>query len=208
MKKILMVILVLASLLLFAIGCGGSPGSATSVPTISPTQTSIPVEELFLELTEPFDESISSVSRIPVSGKTLPDAVVSINGIIAAVDYQGIFHGEVNLEAGPNIIEIITSDFYGNEKSSILTVIYVAALPLTVTDPLNNTVVVSQSLTVKGITNADAVVSINGKVVSVDASGHFSEPVTLEVGPNLIEVLASDFYGNSANVMVTVIYSP
>ncbi|GEM_PF-973602 len=208
MKKRLLVILTLASLLLLAIGCGGSPGPATSVPTVSPTPTSIPAEKLFLELTEPSGEAISNVSRIPVSGKTLPDAVVSINGIIAAVDYQGIFHGEVNLEAGPNIIEIVASDFYGNEKSSILTVIYVAALPLTVTEPLNNAVVISPLLTVKGITNADAVVSINGKIVSVDASGNFSEPVTLEAGPNLIEVLASDFYGNSANVMVTVIYSP
>ncbi|MFC1940181.1 hypothetical protein ACFLXO_05810, partial [Chloroflexota bacterium] len=115
---------------------------------------------------------------------------------------------EVNLDAGPNVIEVVASDFYGNEKSAILTVIYTAALPLTVSEPLNDSVVTSQTVIVSGATNADAVVSVNGEIVSVDASGNFSKPVTLDLGPNLIEVLASDFYGNSATATITVIYSP
>ena len=202
MKKSLAVIAVLTLSLLLAAGCGGSPAS-----TETPTSTTTP-DELVLEITKPADEAVVDVSRITVSGSTLADAVVSINGVIADVDYQGIFTDEVNLDAGPNVIEVVASDFYGNEKSAILTVIYAVALPLTVNEPLNDSVVTSQTVTVRGATNADAVVSVNGEIVSVDESGNFTKPVTLDLGPNLIEVLASDFYGNSATVTITVIYSP
>lgn len=203
MKKSLAVIAILTLTLLAVAGCGGSPAT-TSTQTPVPTAAEI----LSLAITEPADEAVVDVSRITVSGKTLADAVVSVNGAIADVDYQGIFTSEVNLEAGPNIIEVVTSDFYGNEKSAILTVIYASALPLTVIEPANDSVVTSQIVTVNGVTNADAVVSINGEIVSVDASGSFNEAVTLELGPNLIEVLASDFYGNSTTLTITVIYSP
>ncbi|MFC1992847.1 hypothetical protein ACFLV3_03445 [Chloroflexota bacterium] len=204
LKKSLVMIAILTLSLLLAVGCVG--GSSTTPSIQAPTSTA--TEALSLAITGPADEAIVSASRITVSGKTLADAVISINGAIADVDYQGIFIGEVNLDAGPNIIEVVASDFYGNEKSAILTVIYTAALPLTVSEPINDSVVTSQTVTVKGVTNADAVVSINGKIVSVDASGIFNEPVILDIGPNLIEVLASDFYGNSANITITVIYNP
>jgi hypothetical protein len=203
MKKSLAVIAVLTLSLLLAAGCGGGTPTSTETPTSMTTP-----DELVLEITEPADEAVVDVSRITVSGSTLADAVISINGVIADVDYHGIFTGEVNLDVGPNVIEVVASDFYGNEKSTILTVIYAAALPLTVSEPLNDSVVTSQTVTVRGVTNADATVSVNGKIVSVDESGNFGEPVALDVGPNLIEVLASDFYGNSAAVTITVIYSP
>jgi len=204
MKKSLVVIAVLTLSLLLAVGCGGGSPTSTQTPTSTPTAA----DELSLEILEPADEAIVDVSRITVSGETLADAVVSINGAIADIDYQGIFTGEVNLDAGPNVIEVVASDFYGNEKSAILTVIYTAALPLTVIEPINDSVVTSQPLMVRGVTNTDAVVSVNGKIVSVDAFGSFNESVTLDVGPNFIEVLANDFDGNLATVTITVIYSP
>ncbi|MDD5510392.1 MAG: hypothetical protein PHI12_06265 [Dehalococcoidales bacterium] len=197
MQKSPVVIAILTLSILLATGCAGSP-------LVAPAAT----EELSLEINEPADEAVVSVSRITVSGKTAADAVVSINGIVADVDAEGIFNGEINLEAGPNVIEVVASDFYGNEKSAVLTVIYAAALPVTVVEPVNDSVVTSPTVTVKGITNTDAVVSVNGNIVSVDETGDFSGPVALDPGPNLIEVLASDFYGNSASVLITVIYNP
>jgi len=190
-------IAILTLSILLAAGCAGSP-------PVAPVAT----EELSLEINEPADEAVVDLSRITVSGKTAADAVVSINGIVADVDPEGIFSGEINLEAGPNVIEVVASDFYGSEKAAVLTVIYASALPVTVVEPVNDSTVTSPTVTVKGITNTDAVVSVNGKIVSVDAAGDFSEPVSLDPGPNLIEVLASDFYGNSASVLITVIYNP
>jgi hypothetical protein len=224
MKKSPVMIAMFILSLLLAVGCAG--GSSTTTSTQSPTSTATEVlspaiiesaepaptstatEALSLAITEPADEAVVNTSRITVSGKTLADAVVSINGTIANVNYQGIFTGEANLDAGPNIIEVVASDFYGNERAAIITVIYTTALPLTVSEPINDSVVTSQTLTVKGVTNADAVVSINGKIVSVDASGSFSEPVALELGPNLIEVVASDFYDNLTTETITVICNP
>jgi len=182
----------------------------TETPTTieTPTVVSEPEEPLSLLVLEPQDETVVNTSRITVSGTTRSDAVVSINGAITYVDSQGSFTGEVNLDIGPNAIEVVTSDFYENEESVILTVIYAAALPLTVTEPLNESVVASQSVVVKGVTNADAVVSVNDDMVSVDVSGGFSAPVSLEEGPNFIEVVASDFDGNSSTVTIVVIYIP
>ena len=82
----------------------------------------------------------------------------------------------------------------------------VGSIPLTVTEPLDETTVYSADLVVKGQTEADAVVSVNEAVVDVDADGKFSTTITLEEGPNLMEVLASDFEGNEGSVVLTVIY--
>jgi hypothetical protein len=214
MKKWIIVmvgILALAAILIS--GCAKAPTpTPTATPTPAPTTTEMPTarpaEELFLIVREPQDEMAVYTSRITVSGTTRADAVVSINGAITDVDSQGNFSSEVNLEAGPNVIEIVASDFYGDEKSDVRAVVYAAALPLTVIEPLNESVVMSQPVMVRGTTNADAAVSVNGNMVPVDASGNFSTEVSPDVGPNFIEVVASDFRGNSSAVTIAVIYSP
>lgn len=82
----------------------------------------------------------------------------------------------------------------------------VSAILLTITEPQDETTVYVADLVVKGQTEPDAVVSVNEAVVEVDAEGNFSTTVTLEEGPNPIEVLASDFEGNEGSVTLTVIY--
>jgi hypothetical protein len=82
----------------------------------------------------------------------------------------------------------------------------VSAIPLTITEPQDETTVYTSDLVVKGQTENDAVVSVNEAVVDVDVEGNFSTTVTLEEGPNPIEVLASDFDGNEGSVTLTVIY--
>lgn len=82
----------------------------------------------------------------------------------------------------------------------------VGVIPLTVTEPQDEATVYAADLLVKGHTEVDAVVSVEGVSVEVDADGNFSTVVTLEEGPNLIEVEASDFEGNEGSVVLTVIY--
>jgi len=79
---------------------------------------------LTLEITEPEDESVVHVSEIVVSGITRSDAVVSINDAVVEVDEDGKFSATVTLEVGPNSIEVIASDYEGNEESQVLTLIY------------------------------------------------------------------------------------
>jgi len=61
---------------------------------------------------------------------------------------------------------------------------------------------------VKGVTTADATVSVKGSLVDVGADGKFSTTVSLEEGPNSIEVVASDSQGNENSQVLTVIYAP
>ena len=139
--KILLPVLIL----LLATGCTGGDPTATPIPTSTPTPTPtvtptpIPIpthtptptlegalpEELFLEITEPLDESIVSEAVIFVRGQTTPDAVISIDGQSVEVDVQGEFVAEVSLEPGPNILEIVASDLAGSQESILLSVIFI-----------------------------------------------------------------------------------
>ena len=77
---------------------------------------------------------------------------------------------------------------------------------LQVQTPENESIVTSPELSVTGTADAAAVVSVNGTLVDLDAEGHFSALLTLEEGPNCIEVVASDYEGNEASEILTVIY--
>ena len=79
-------------------------------------------------------------------------------------------------------------------------------LPLTVTSPQDESIVNTFETVVTGITAPDAVVSVNGMLVDVDADGEFSTTVSLEEGPNSIEVIASDYESHEASQILTVIY--
>jgi uncharacterized protein YfaP (DUF2135 family) len=81
-----------------------------------------------------------------------------------------------------------------------------SGLLLEVTTPQNESVVTSSEILVSGNTDADAVVSVNGDLVDIDAQGEFSTPLTLEEGPNYIEVVASNYDGEESSESLTVIY--
>lgn len=94
--------------------------SPEATPAASPT----PVP-FFLEVAAPEDESVLASPSVDVKGRTVPDAVVSVNGELATVEADGSFTLSLSLEEGPNAIEVVASDFQGNEAARILTVIYV-----------------------------------------------------------------------------------
>lgn len=77
---------------------------------------------LYLNVSAP-EESVIKNSFMKVEGSTLPTSVVTVNGNIAALDETGKFSVPVTLEEGPNAIEIVASDFQGNQRSSIVSVI-------------------------------------------------------------------------------------
>lgn len=112
-KVLLMIVLPLVALLVTACAC--------PTPSVTPT----PPAGLFLEVTEPLDESVVTASPVGVSGTTIPDAVVSVNGEIVEVDEHGKFTTMVTLEEGPNIIEVVASDLEGNEVSKSLVIFYI-----------------------------------------------------------------------------------
>lgn len=78
-------------------------------------------------------------------------------------------------------------------------------LKLTVSQPENESVVSAPTVTVKGATSPDAVVSVNGALATIAADGTFSQDVSLQPGPNRIEVLASTFDGQSKSQVLNLI---
>jgi len=93
--------------------------ASASTPAPAPSPTSAP---LFLTILEPADESVVELSTITIRGKTLADAVVSVNGELTDVDSNGNFSLQVTLEEGPNVFDIIATDEDGNEVDAQLTV--------------------------------------------------------------------------------------
>jgi len=97
----------------------------------------------------------------------------------------------------------------GRNQAPVQTPTPAAALSLTVTSPQDEVVVKDAVIRLVGRSSPDAVVSVNGNIVrSVDIEGNFSTPVTLIEGPNLLEVIATDYRGGQASQVLTVIYAP
>lgn len=116
---------------------GATPApTATPRPTETPAPTSTPEptpdplgEEFFLEIASPQpepDEEISFVatSVVVVVGRTRVDAAVTVQDEFVDVDEDGRFEATVELEEGPNLIEVVASVGTGEESSVILIVSY------------------------------------------------------------------------------------
>ncbi len=99
--------------------------SPTPTATATPTPTQEPTGEHFLAIEQPESvESIVATPSITVVGRTRVDAVVTVGDVFAEVDEIGRFQVPVQLEEGPNIIEVIASLESGEELVEVLVVIY------------------------------------------------------------------------------------
>ncbi len=90
---------------------------------ISRQVTSLALPFLLL-ITEPKNESIVSNPVLPLSGRTGPNAIVSVNGRSVPVDRFGYFSSTVRLEQGPNVIDVVATNDDGQTLSKVLAVIY------------------------------------------------------------------------------------
>lgn len=94
-------------------------------PTVTPTGEAPAAREtlapppLFLQLIEPAEETVEvaeNAASVTVVGRTLPTAVVSVNGELASPDASGVFTAEVALEDEMTLIEVVASDTSGAEE--------------------------------------------------------------------------------------------
>jgi len=114
-------------LLIMVAACGRS--RAPAVPTLTPTASiasSAATSALSLAVTAPQDEVVVKDGVTRVVGRSNPDAVVSVNGnIVRTMDIEGNFSTLVSLVEGPNLLEVIATDYRGGQASQVLTVIYI-----------------------------------------------------------------------------------
>ncbi len=77
---------------------------------------------------------------------------------------------------------------------------------LQVNSPQDGAVVTTPQVQVSGTASPGAVVTVNDTIILVGADGGFSATVTLDAGPNLVEVIASNDSGDQKTIDMTVTY--
>ena len=109
------------------------------------------------------------------------------------------------------MVEAVTTDLSGQTAARQAMVFFIspsAGLPFALFYPPDGLELSEGTLPVIGGTRPDAVVGINGAPVDVNSLGIFSTVVSLDEGPNFIEVVATDIEGNVRFQTVAVFYLP
>ena len=184
---------------------------ATMSPSPSPTITPTPTPLLLLEVLGPADGSTVPGDAVVVFGNTTGLATLTINGEVIPLEADGRFQAEVGLSPGINEIEVIATAGFREERI-VLTVTSLGLPPqpffLLVTEPKDQSIVSQGTIPLTGRTAPGAVVTVNGVGVGVDPLGIFSTTVTLDEGPNTIEVVATNSDGEQLSAIIAVIFRP
>lgn len=111
--------------------------ASTLAPTAVPTEAPQPepasastggegsiATTLTLDILSPVDGAEVDAETIAVIAKTRPDAMVAVNGVPADVSTNGRIKGDVRLEEGGNVIEVVAADLSGGVRHQSLVVFY------------------------------------------------------------------------------------
>jgi hypothetical protein len=83
-----------------------------------------------------------------------------------------------------------------------------AALLIQIISPLDGAVVNTAQVEIVGSAPAGAVISVNDTILIVGSDGQFQATVTLDEGPNVIEIIGSDAAGDQGYVLLSLFYEP
>ena len=72
----------------------------------------------------------------------------------------------------------------------------------------DESIVRGDTVLLRGITSADAIVSVNDVIVEVQADGTFELTIVLLAGPNFVDVVASNLDGSSHSSSLAIISIP
>ena len=72
----------------------------------------------------------------------------------------------------------------------------------------DESIVRSDTVLLRGITSADAIVSVNDVIVEVQADGTFELTIVLVPGPNFVDVVASNLDGSAHSSSLAIISIP
>jgi hypothetical protein len=158
-----------------------------------------------LTVLQPKDGLLTNQSTVMVTGKTEAGAAVTVNGVPAVVGADGAFSAQLGLTVGPNFITVVASDAAGNKNTVLRSVVMDNEVRLDISAPADKLVTTQVTILVMGSTDPDALVRLNGAVVSIESDGNFSVTFTLNEGWNTLVFAASDRAGNFRSVARTVL---
>ncbi|UCC92952.1 MAG: hypothetical protein JSW25_09875, partial [Thermoplasmata archaeon] len=148
---------------------------------------------------------ITNVPDVTITGTVEMGAEVFLNGrslgnaqdMVLAIDHV--------LHEGVNVIVIEAKDMAGNMAMETITIELDTFEPvLVVTGPATNTITNEDSITVTGIVEVGATLTVGGTQVVPDETGVFSYDYDLASGDNTIEVKATDAATNENMVTIMV----
>jgi len=137
------------------------------------------------------------------------DKIVYINQTKVPVsDTDGSFSYDLSLTEGENKVLIRAEDIAGNYVEREYTILLDSIPPnVNITSPKEGEVILTPKLTVKGITENDAQLLINGEIVFVEEDGSFEHELSLkEVGKNTITIEAIDPTGNTTKSELNIYF--
>ena len=174
-----------------------------------------------LEVTTPVEGAVYDNPTIFVSGKTENGITVSIfiNGKKVEPDTisiaNGLFSTMVTLDDFDNIVTVVATDRFNNATTIVRNVYYNApdVIPpdVLISSPTTGIVLGTNTTNIQGRTDptAKVAITVNGVdqgAVSVDESGFFNHPITLQPGVNLIRIDSTDPSGNVTTKTISITY--
>jgi hypothetical protein len=102
---------------------GGCQGSNAPAPVVNNNGTQVG-NGLSLNITQPQDESVVRTNPVTISGTASAGSDITVNGLSVSLDGTR-FSAILELEPGPNTIEVYARNTAGKQVSRYLTVVYV-----------------------------------------------------------------------------------
>ena len=180
-------------------------------PTLATSEAGAPSQGLFLSDLAPSEGTFTNAKFVTVSGRTSPDAVVLVGWVVADVLADGEFSAELPLEEGSNVFQVAALR-EGQEVMGEISVVRAdeartvsassGELFIEVLSPSDGSIVSTRSVVIAGQTSANAVVLVGDGVAQAGPDGMFSVQVSLDVGPNVVVIMAADDTGTMEAVLM------
>jgi len=185
-------------------------------------KSSLPIEKS--DTTPPAPPKLASLPEftnklsLKLNGTTEPGAsvILSLNGqeeeLVA--DKDGEFSFTFELNQGENTVTAFARDSAGNESqmTNVYKITFDNEEPsLEVISPDDGSEYFGskeRQVTITGKTEDGASVTINDRIVVVDANGEFILTTTLTEGENIFTVKTEDRAGNSTQTSLTLLFTP
>ncbi|MGQ9582718.1 MAG: right-handed parallel beta-helix repeat-containing protein [Thermoplasmatota archaeon] len=154
-----------------------------------------------LTLTSPMDGLLTNGSSVVVEGRSEPGAVVTINGAGVNSSEDGRFSHVLSLSEGSNQLTVVASDAAGNSRTVLRTVTRDTQIRLIVTEPGEGVLTTKVTVLVRGSTDTDVSLRLNGGLVTIQPDGSFIATVTLSEGLNELVFRGVDRAGNTVELV-------
>ncbi len=173
--------------------------------TVAPTLSDVRIEARnptnleFARITGIVEEFMANAT--PYDPRTVD---LRINGEAVDLLSDGKFERLLTLSEGLNMFALVATDAAGNNASMNVSITKDTSPPSLIVDEVPSSTY-DEELTITGTTEPGAILTINGRFVSVGLDGKFEDDIALQSGPNVITLEVVDSAQNVRNVQVVVV---